>query len=87
MTREEFCKKYGDVKVKFSSYYKYTFTYTGNLPDGGRISVDCGANGDDIYRFEVGADCEEIINSLELGPYAGTAYDKDGKQVDEFYDY
>jgi hypothetical protein len=47
--------------------------------------IDGGANADDIYRFEVGADCEEIINSLE--PYAGTAYDKDGKKVDEFYDY
>ena len=85
MTRKEFYEKYGDVKVKYSSYYKYTFTYTGTLPDGGRISVDYGANADDIYRFEVGADCEEIINSLE--PYAGTAYGKDGKLVDEFYDY
>ena len=87
MTQEEFYEKYGNMKVKFSSYYKYTFTYTGNLPNGGRISVDCGANADDIYRFEVGADCEETINSLELSPYAGTAYDKDGKQVDEFYNY
>jgi hypothetical protein len=85
MTRKEFYEKYGDVKVKFSSYYKYTFTYTGNLPDGGRISVDYGANADDIYRFEVGANYEETISLLE--PYAGTAYDKDGKQVDEFYDY
>jgi len=64
MTRKEFYEKYGDVKVKFSSYYKYTFTYTGTLPDGGRISVDYGANADDIYRFEVGADCEEIIKFL-----------------------
>ena len=87
MTRKEFYEKYGDVKVKFSSYYKYTFTYTGNLPDGGRISVDCGANADDIYRFEVGADCEETINCLELAPYAGTAYDKDGVPIDDFYDY
>lgn len=85
MTQKEFYEKYGDVKVKFSSYYKYTFTYTGNLPNGGRISVDYGANADDIYRFEVSADWEETINSL--APYAGTVYDKDGKKVDEFYDY
>lgn len=85
MTREEFYEKYGDVKVKFSSYYKYTFTYTGNLPDGGRISVNWGGNSDDIYRFDVDADSEETISILY--PYAGTVYDKDGKVIDEFYDY
>jgi hypothetical protein len=85
MTRNEFYQKYGDVKVKFSDYYKYTFTYTGNLPDGGRISVDYGGNADQIYRHEVGADCEKTVSSIE--PYSGRAYDKDGKEVDQFYDY
>jgi hypothetical protein len=85
MTRNEFYEKYGDVKVKFSGYYKYTFTYTGNLPDGGRISVDYGGNADQIYRHDVIADCKKTVYSLR--PYAGSAYDKDGKEVDQFYDY
>lgn len=85
MTRKEFYEKYGEVKVKFSDYYKYTFTYTGELPDGGRISVGYGGNADQIYRHEVSADCEETMGSI--GPYCGTAYDADGKVVDEFYDY
>lgn len=84
MTREEFCEKYGDVKVKFSDYYKYTFNYTGELPDGGTISVGYGGNFDDIYRHEVVANVEQTISSLY--PYTGTAYDKDGNVIDEFYD-
>jgi hypothetical protein len=85
MTAEEFLQKYGGVKVKFSSYYKYTFMYTGELPDGGRISVGYGGNADDIYRHGVGADCEETIDSVN--PNQGTAYDKDGNEVDGFYEY
>ena len=85
MTREEFYEKYSDVKVKFSTYYKYTFTYVGELSDGGKISVGYGGHYDDIYRYDVSADCEKTVNSIY--PYCGTAYDKDGKVVDEFYDY
>jgi hypothetical protein len=85
MTREEFYEKYIDVKVKFSTYYKYTFTYVGELPDGGKISVGYGGNADQIYRHEVGADCEKTVSSIQ--PYSGTAYDADRNVVDEFYDY
>ena len=85
MTHEEFYEKYGDVKVKFSGYYKYTFTYTGELPDGGRISVEYGGNADDIYRHDVSADCEETVESIEA--FCGTAYDANGDVVDGFYDY
>jgi len=85
MTKKEFIEKYGNVKVKFSTYYKYTFTYVGELPNGGKISVDCGGNADDIYRYEVVPDMEESVSSID--PYCGTAYDKDGNVVDEFYDY
>ena len=85
MKADEFLEKYGGVKVTFSSYYKYTFLYTGELPDGGRISVGYGGNADDIYRYEVGADCEETVGSVN--PNQGTAYDKDGNEVDEFYEY
>jgi len=85
MTTEEFVQKYGDVKVKFSSYYKYTFDYTGDLPKGGKISVGVGGSGDDIYKFEVVADIERTISSLR--PYTGVVLDVDGKVIDEFYDY
>ena len=85
MTKKDFIEKYGDVKVKFSSYYKYTFKYIGTLPDGNVISVDCGGNADDIYRYEVDADAEESVSSID--PYAGSVRDKDYKVTDQFYDY
>ena len=84
MTREEFYKKYGDVKVTFSSYYKYTFTYSGVLPDGRTISVDTGGDASEIYHDSVICGTEETINSLY--PYAGRVHD-DKQETDSFYDY
>lgn len=83
MTREEFYEKYGDVKVKFSSYYKYTFTYAATLPDGRRLTCDYGGNSDDIYRHEVAPEAEETVS--ELQPYAGVVYN--GENEEGFYDY
>lgn len=85
MTQEEFYEKYGDVKVKFSDYYKYTFNFVGELPDGGKISVGCGGNSDDIYKFDVSADNEESVGGLY--PYTGVVLDKNGQVIDEFYNY
>ncbi len=87
MEKKEFIEKYGDVKVKFSSYYKYTFSFTGTLPNGDTIQVGVGGNADDIYKMEVGGDCEETIKSLD--PVSGDVYHKDvkGPSYDSFYDY
>ena len=84
VARDEFVAKYGSVEVKFFSYYKYTFTYTGTLPDGSKISVDVGGNSDDIYRMTVTAN--DVDTVAGLNPYAGSVY-KDGQEVDGFYDY
>lgn len=84
MPREEFYEKHGDAKVTFSSYYKYTFTYSGVLPDGENISVDTGGNADDIYRKSVSCGTEETVTGLY--PYAGRVFDGD-KEMDSFYDY
>ncbi|QGT54414.1 hypothetical protein b3_0170 [Synechococcus phage B3] len=85
MTKDEFYEKYGQVKVKFSSYYKYTFTFEGTLDAGGRIVVESGGCSDDIYKFEVVSDSEETVASVF--PYAGTIYGKDNKEIESFYDY
>jgi len=85
MAREEFIEKYGDVKVKFSDYYKYTFNYTGSLPDGSKISIGYGGNDNDIYRHEVVSDKEETV--LSVYPYTGVVLDANGQVIDEFYDY
>lgn len=84
MTRQEFYDKYGNVEVKFSSYYKYVFTYEAVLPDGKRISVGYGGNHDDIYRHGVSVTTADKI--IDLQPHEGSVYE--GKeQVESFYDY
>ena len=84
MTREEFMEKYGNAKVKFSSYYKFSFVFSGELPDGKRISVIVGGNADDIYRMEVDVNAEETV--APLYPHSGDVWDK-GVAVESFYDY
>lgn len=84
MTKEEFYDKYGDVKVKFANYYKYTFTYEATLPDGKLLTCGYGGNSDDIYRHEVGTDQEETVNSLQ--PYEGAVF-QNGNKIEGFYDY
>ena len=61
MTWEDVKTKYGQEKVKFDSYYKYTFLFKN---DKG-FRVHCGGVADDIYRFEVVADKEYFIDLLE----------------------
>ena len=84
MTRQEFYEKYGEVIVKYSSYYKYSFTYKATLPDGSLLTCEYGGNSDEIYRFDSCADHELTLEKLE--PFAGSVY-KDKIVVDEFYDY
>ena len=84
MTREEFYAKYDDVEVTFDSYYKFIFTFVGDLPDGARLSCSYGGNHDEIYRFELSNGMRTTVGKLY--PYEGTVT-KDGATVDEFWDY
>ena len=84
MNRAEFYDKYGNVKVKFSSYYKYTFTYEAILPDGKLLTCGYGGNHDAIYRHEVSTQTEETVNNLQ--PYTGSIYHGD-VEIEGFYDY
>ena len=65
MTVKEFIAKYGDVKVKFNYYYKYTFTYAGTCENGNTIYVDVGGNSEDIYKLNVGTK-EVAIKNLGI---------------------
>lgn len=81
MTKQEFMDKYGNVEVKFSSYYKYTFTFTGEF-DGGVVVVDVGGDSSDIYRMEVCSGSTESVGGLD--PYSG--YFAKSGVVDSFYE-
>lgn len=54
---------YGEIPCKFSSYYKYSFTFTGIAPDGAKIYLSVGGSGEDIYRYEVSVDSTETLNA------------------------
>lgn len=56
LTREQVIEKYGNVRLKFSSYYKYSFTYVGTAEDGVTIACMVGGDSDSIYRYSVDAD-------------------------------
>ena len=65
MEWDEVLEKYGDVKVKFSSYYKYTFTFKGKTENNEEVICHVGWTPDDIY--EVSVDTKEIT-IRELDP-------------------
>ena len=86
MTQNEFMEQYGNVVVKFASYYKFTFKFTGLLENGDSISVSIGGDASDIYRMPVDVD-EMTIASLPDVPFAGRVLDAAGSEVDSFYEY
>ena len=83
LTKAQFLEKYGSVEVVFNDYYKYTFNFVGNLPDGKHIRVSVGGTSADIYREVVVAGRKQRIDVLFV--YAGTV--SDGNDViDSFYE-
>jgi hypothetical protein len=67
LTREQVMAKYGDVLLKFTSYYKYAFTYVGETTDGLTICCVIGGDAGDIYRFSVKADSTTSLNEDQWG--------------------
>lgn len=64
MTLQEFLNEYGDEKVAFLSYYKFSFTFQGVAEDGTEITVTVGGDSDDIYKFTVNAGKLVTVRSL-----------------------
>ena len=85
MTRSEFYEKYGNVEVTFTRYYKYSFFYEGVTEEGYRVVAQYGGDSSEIYRCEVKSGETEILEALCA--FRSTVYDKDGNEVDSFYDY
>ena len=84
MNLEQIKEKYGNVKLKFNGYYKYSFSFTGKTEDGEEIYVSIGGNSDDIYRLDISAEKEETINSLYLNYIIVL---KDGKEIVHWSDW
>ena len=76
LTKKEFLDVYGEARVVFTSYYKYSFSFRGEF-NGKSIYVSVGGNADDIYRFDVTAGKEYAVKELEMS-YAEV---KEGKAI------
>jgi len=80
-------ERYGDVPVVFTSYYKFTFTFCGDVValDGkpATLSVSIGGSSDEIYKTSVTADqikLRDVAGQEDLGY---TAVYRDGKEIEE----
>lgn len=77
LTKEQVMERYGKVPLKFSSYYKYTFSYSGTAPDGAVVSASYGGSSDDIYRHQVEAD--DVITLEDA--WMSASVTKDGEEL------
>ena len=84
MTKQEFLDKYGNVLVRFSTYYKYSFTFAGET-DNLTVTVSYGGSSDDIYRYDVSADV--FLTVRDIDPNYGAVYDSEKNLIDTFYEY
>ena len=61
----ELTDKYKGTKLKFKSYYKYSFTFEG-YHKSRRISAIVGGTSDEIYRYDVDALTVYKLEDLEI---------------------
>lgn len=61
MNLKEMEANYGDILVRFSSYYKYNFVFKGQ-----GLTVYAGGDKDDIYRFSVQPNEDYKIRDLPV---------------------
>lgn len=86
ITRDEFEQRYGDVKLSFWSYYKYTFTFRGTAPDGAVIEAGYGGESGEIYRTTIAHDETRLATLTDPWWYTLTVT-KDEVKVFEHYEF
>jgi hypothetical protein len=64
MTKDEFMELYGDKPVKFTNYYKYTFTFKGQIGKTTFVTCHVGGSSDNIYKLDIKVNEEYSINKL-----------------------
>lgn len=84
MSEEEIVEKYGDVELKFHSYYKYSFMYKGMAADGCEVLAWVGGDHNDIYKMDISIDDVESLKSLWPNL---VQIKRDGEEVASFNNY
>lgn len=85
MTWEEVVEKYGKLELRFSSYYKYVFTYSVDAPDGAIISASFGGDVDDIYTARVNAEDRHPVKAAK-DDFISIQVTKGGDELFSWYD-
>lgn len=80
MTPEQVQEKFDATLLRFSHYYKYTFTFTGRTDDGYKVTCWYGGSSDEIYRYDVDAEREYLFGDLD-GWSSVRIEDSEGKEV------
>ena len=65
LNEKEFLEMYGEAKVVFTYYYKYSFSFKGEF-DNKSINIRVYVDSGDIYRFEVEANKEYTVKELNI---------------------
>ena len=60
-------EKYKNEVVKFTGYYKYTFTFMTTLSNGNTLIAQVGGCADSIYTLAVSSDMMASVGTLQ--PY------------------
>jgi len=63
LTEEQAEELYGEVPLLFDSYYKFSFTFVGDAPDGAHIVLSYGCESDDVYRYTVERDKPDYLKN------------------------
>lgn len=82
MNSQVFYEKYGNIKVRFSVYYQYTFTYTAFLQNGHRLICDYGGDAESIYQHPVAVNREVLV--ADLRPYSGFVLDENNHVIERY---
>lgn len=77
-------EKHKNEVVKFTGYYKYTFTFTTTLQNGNTLVAQVGGCEDSIYTFAVSSDMMSSVNALQ--PYSLMEINSKGDVVDFWMD-
>lgn len=83
MNQKEAQEFFDGVTLNFQSYYKFTFTYSGEK-DNKLVEVHFGGDSNDIYRTEFGP--TEMFDKNFDFEYMSVS-ERDGLEVYSFYEY
>lgn len=86
LSTKEFEEIYSEVELKFDSYYKYMFNFTGTAPDGTVIRSGFGGSSDEIYKFDLDAGEVRKVGHIEDCWHLVNATLK-GKAIFDYYDF